>query len=66
MDRHNHGWTRTTRGRGFWELRYIEECKDRTEALRREKEIKARKSKKYIEKLIQKYSSEGGVGIKQN
>ncbi len=49
---HNFGRTRYTSRRRPWELVYSEEYSDKFEALRREKQIKKRKSKKYIERLI--------------
>ncbi|MBI5475673.1 MAG: GIY-YIG nuclease family protein [Ignavibacteriales bacterium] len=52
LEHHNMGWSRSTKGKMPWRLMYIEECKDKTEALKREREIKNRKSRKYIEELI--------------
>lgn len=52
LERHNAGWTRSTKGRGPWRLAYVEEYETKAEALRREYEIKRRKSQKYIKRLI--------------
>jgi putative endonuclease len=57
LERHNDGWTRSTKGRGPWKLVYVEECESKTAALRREREIKKHKSRKYLEKLITSYSA---------
>ncbi|QDH79237.1 GIY-YIG nuclease family protein [Echinicola soli] len=58
---HNRGLTPSTKGGApNWEVRYLEDCQDRTEALKREREIKRKKSRKYIEWLIE--SSGGSVG----
>jgi len=55
IKRHNQGWTRSTKDRGIWELKYVEEFTDKSEAIRREKEIKRKKSRRYIERLIKKH-----------
>ena len=52
--RHNDGWGRYTKRGIPWELNYTEEFHLKSEALKREREIKNRKSKKYIESLIKK------------
>ena len=52
LERHNQGWGRFTKGGIRWELVYFEKYPNKSEALKREKEIKSRKSRKYIENLI--------------
>ena len=52
LERHNQGWGRFTKGGIPWELVYFEKYQTKSEALKREKEIKSRKSRKYIENLI--------------
>ncbi len=52
MERHNQGRSTYTKSKRPWELAYTEECPDRSRAVHREKEIKARKSKEYIERLV--------------
>ena len=50
---HNRGLTPSTKaGAPEWEVRYLEYHEDRTAALKREREIKKKKSRKYIEWLI--------------
>ncbi len=49
---HNDGWSRSTKFGRPWCIVYTEECPDRSVALRREYEIKRRKSRKSIEMLI--------------
>ncbi|MFA6099024.1 MAG: GIY-YIG nuclease family protein [Patescibacteria group bacterium] len=51
---HNQGSVRSTKGRLPWELIYTEEFNTRGEAFIREKYIKSRKKRKYIEQLINK------------
>ena len=52
LKRHNAGTERSTRGKGPWKLVYVEQYATRGEAMAREAEIKARKKRTYIEKLI--------------
>jgi putative endonuclease len=52
LRRHNQGRSVYTKGRGPWELVFSEEHPDRPSALRREREIKARKSGDYIAGLV--------------
>ena len=52
LHEHNHGLSRYTRTGKPWELVYSEEFETRAFAMRREREIKTKKSRKYIEKLI--------------
>ncbi len=56
LSQHNnpdyHGTRHTKRNKGPWSCVYTEEYNTRSEAMKREKEIKAKKSRKYIEFLI--------------
>ncbi len=52
LQHHDDGWTRSTKGRGPWKVVYTEEFITKAFALRREREIKRMKSRKYIERLI--------------
>jgi len=52
LNRHNQGRSKYTRPARPWELIYVEEHPDRPAATKREKEIKTRKSKTYIESLV--------------
>ncbi len=49
---HNDGWTISTKGKRPWKIVYTEEYGTKTEAIKREKEIKRKKSRSYIESLI--------------
>ena len=49
------GMIRYTASKRPWRLKYFEVFESRTEVLKREKEIKNMKSKKYIEELILKW-----------
>ena len=51
--RHNDGWSRSTKAKRPWKIVYLEAFSTKTETLRREREIKAKKSRRYIEGLIQ-------------
>jgi len=51
LRRHNAGRTKANRGRGPWRLVYSEEHSSRQAAVARERQIKARKSRAYIEIL---------------
>ncbi|MFD2202332.1 GIY-YIG nuclease family protein [Shivajiella indica] len=58
---HNYGATPSTKsGAPDWEIFYQEILPDRTAALKRESEIKRKKSRKYIEWIIS--SSKSSVG----
>ncbi len=52
LKRHNSGQTSTTRGVSDWVIVYQEEYEIKTEAIKREREIKNWKSRKMIEKII--------------
>ena len=52
LERHNSGRTVSTKRYVPWEIKYVEEYEDKRDALRREREIKRRKSRVYIERLI--------------
>ncbi len=52
LQRHNQGWGRYTKCGIPWKIVYTEKFKTKSEALKREREIKRRKSRKYIEGLI--------------
>ena len=52
LQRHNLGWTRSTKSGIPWKLMYYETYKTKSEALKREKQIKRQKSRVYIESLI--------------
>jgi len=52
LQRHNQGRSNYTKSKGNWKLVYIEEYKTSAEAIAREKDIKGKKSKEYIEHLV--------------
>jgi len=52
LERHNQGRSKHTKKGMLWEVIYHEKFPDRSSALKREMEIKRRKSRKYIESLI--------------
>ena len=52
IERHNAGATPSTKSGRPWKLVYSESYETNSEALKREREIKSKKSRKYIEFLI--------------
>ena len=52
LKRHNQGRSKYTKARRPWELIYYEEYPNRLTATKREKKVKSRKSKQYIESLV--------------
>ena len=50
--RHNDGWSKSTKSGIPWKIVYYEEYETKSQAMTREYEIKRKKSRKYIEKLI--------------
>ena len=52
LERHNAGWGKYTKRGIPWKIVYKENCESKPESLKREKEIKRKKSRKYIEWLI--------------
>ena len=57
IERHNQGRSKYTKSKRPWNLVYFEEHPDRSDAMKREYAIKRRKSKDYLAKLIEKFSS---------
>ena len=54
LERHNAGWGKYTKRGIPWKIVYTEEYETKSDALKREKKIKNKKSRKYIEFLIDK------------
>ena len=52
LQRHNQGRSKYTKAKRPWKLVYVEEHRDRSSAVRREREIKSRKKSDYIEALV--------------
>jgi putative endonuclease len=52
IQRHNHGKSSYTKARVPWKLIYQEVFATRSEAMKREREIKRMKSREYIERLV--------------
>ena len=52
LDRHNRGRSKYTKSGKPWNLVYSEEYESRSDAVRRENELKSWKSRKRLEKLI--------------
>ena len=50
--RHNQGRSKYTKSKIPWKLVYHEDYPDRSSAMKREQEIKRRKSRAYIEELV--------------
>ena len=52
IQRHNEGRCLYTKARKPWSLVYFQEYQDRAKALKREREIKSKKKRGYIESLV--------------
>jgi len=52
IKRHNQGRSKYTAGKGSWKLVYQESHNSRSEAMKREKEIKKKKSKRWLQALV--------------
>ena len=52
LQRHNQGWSRSTKSGIPWEIVYFELFKDKSDAIKRELAIKRKKSRKYISEII--------------
>ncbi|MEW6701400.1 MAG: GIY-YIG nuclease family protein [Bacteroidota bacterium] len=52
LERHNLGWGKFTKRGIPWKLVYFENFINKSDAFKREREIKNKKSRKYIEDLI--------------
>ena len=57
IERHNQGRSKYTKSKRPWNLVYFEEHPDRSGAMKREYAIKRRKSREYLAKLIERFSS---------
>jgi putative endonuclease len=57
LTKHNEGGSKYTSSKIPWDLVYFEEFDTRSESVRREREIKSKKSRKYIEYLISTHNS---------
>ena len=55
VNKHNFGSTASTKPGIPWRLAYYEQFSTKTDAIRRELEIKKKKSRKYIEYLISNF-----------
>ncbi|MBL7175278.1 MAG: GIY-YIG nuclease family protein [Desulfobacteraceae bacterium] len=54
LERHNQGRSKYTKSKRPWNLMYYEEYPDRSDAVKRENQIKRRKDKDYIESLVKR------------
>ncbi len=52
IERHNSGWGKYTRRGIPWELVYNESFETKSKAIKREREIKRKKSRRYFKELI--------------
>jgi putative endonuclease len=55
LQKHSRGETKSMKNRGEFELVYVEECSTRTEAMRREKEIKRYKGGVAFKRLLSEF-----------
>ncbi len=59
LRRHNEGREKATVSRGFWKVEHTEVYGTRSEAMKRERAIKGKKSRRYIETLIRGVAQPG-------
>ncbi|MCE1188352.1 MAG: GIY-YIG nuclease family protein [Ignavibacteria bacterium] len=52
LEHHNAGWSHFTSQANDWILKYSEQYETKSEAMKREYDIKRKKSRKYIEQLV--------------
>ena len=52
VERHNQGWTRSTKSGAPWILKYVRSFQHKTDALKWEYHIKRQKNRAFIERLI--------------
>ena len=52
VERHNEGWSRSTKAGKPWVIKYIKSFDTKSEALKWENHIKRQKSRNFIERLI--------------
>jgi len=52
LEKHQRGETKSMKNRGAFELVYVEKCSSRSEAMKREKEIKSYKGGEAFRRLI--------------
>jgi putative endonuclease len=53
LQRHNEGRSKYTKAKRPWQLVFHEEYPDRSSAVKRELQIKSRKNRKFIERLVE-------------
>ncbi|HET8866587.1 MAG TPA: GIY-YIG nuclease family protein [Gracilimonas sp.] len=58
LERHNEGWSRSTKFGRPWVIKYIKSFDTKSEALKWENHIKRQKSRVYIEELINSEENE--------
>ena len=56
LQRHNEGWSRSTKGYSPWKLVYSEAFESKSKALARERQLKSWKSRRAIEDLIARHA----------
>ena len=54
FQQHQRGWNKSTKGRSPWSMPYYETYMTRAEAVRRERELKAKKSVESLRRVIQR------------
>jgi putative endonuclease len=66
LEKHSRGETKSMKNRGEFEMVYVEKCSTRSDAMRREKEIKSYKGGEAFKRLLSGYSknqiNDGRVG----
>lgn len=56
LEKHSRGETKSMKNRGEFEIVYVEECSTRSDAMKREKEIKSYKGGEAFKRLLSGFS----------
>ena len=58
LEKHSLGKTKSMKNRGEFDVIYVEECSSRSEAMRREKEIKSYKGGEALKRLLSGFAEQ--------
>ena len=58
LEKHSRGETKSIKNRGKFDVVYVEECSSRSEAIRREKQIKSYKAGNAFKRLLQRWEKQ--------
>ena len=52
LERHNNGWSKSTKSGIPWTVKYVKEFQSKSAAIRFERKLKKQKSRDYLERII--------------